>query len=71
MGAKLTETCYSMYAKQITGLGPDEAIIDSFYPTNSYNQRPEVAESIFIVRRVLVGSSIYFFFVPQQFLAVF
>jgi hypothetical protein len=53
LGAKLTESCFLMYAKQPSGLGPESAQVPSLTPLDKrWLMRPEVVESIFVLYRI-------------------
>ncbi|KAL7746460.1 hypothetical protein RI367_008215 [Sorochytrium milnesiophthora] len=54
IGLDYTETCYGLYHAWDKGVPPDEADLPNFTirgPLSGYNQRPEVAESIFYAWR--------------------
>ena len=53
LGANVTESCWEMYRKQSTGLGPEAASVPDLHPIEGHwIMRPEVVESIFILYRV-------------------
>jgi mannosyl-oligosaccharide alpha-1,2-mannosidase len=54
LGARITDTCYSMYEQSENGLGGETAYIEKgkvVLRDSSYIQRPEVIESIFYMWR--------------------
>lgn len=55
LAAELTDTCYQMYHKQISGVSPEKVQIPSLEPVPGeahYLLRPETIESIFILWRI-------------------
>lgn len=55
LAADLTETCYEMYHRQISGVSPEKCQVPSLEPVpgeSHYLLRPEAIESIFVMWRI-------------------
>lgn len=54
LAGELTDTCYQMYRRQVSGIGPEKVTVPALTPLEGdkhYLLRPEVVESIFLLWR--------------------